>query len=66
MTYFVEIVGLNQVVTRELAFFLSRISKISSKSMFQKMVLKRGLTGLLLDDVFFFNFSSLIGVLLVC
>ena len=30
------------------------------------MVLKRGLTGLLSDDVFFFNFSSLIGVLLVC
>ena len=47
-------------------FFLVQISIFSSKSMFQKMVLKRGLTGLLSNDVFFFNFSSLIGVLLVC
>ena len=42
-----------------------QISNVYSKSMFQKMVLKRGLAGQLVDDVFFFNFSSLIGVLLV-
>ena len=46
--------------------FVLQIPKFLPKSMFQKMVLKRGPAGLLVDDVFFFNFSSLIGVLLVC